>query len=253
MQMLVRLVRNEIANDSQYLHCQSELRHLGAGLQIDRTRPEARTPRRIRSVREKEAILAAAQELFLTERYELISSTEIARRAGVDDALPARYFGGKRALLIRICEDLAGQILAEFDRPPARSASLERMLRGSAVHVFSALAGQASQRLHHLFSAHVRELRLQKERWRQRLVSAVASRLREGFAQLDIHPRPPADEAAGLLYDLSVTYLAASRGVPSPSAGEIGHWGEAAGAMLLRRSTAPAGDEDQPRALRMQG
>jgi AcrR family transcriptional regulator len=210
-------------------------------LQTDPTSRSARTPRRLRTVQEKEAILAAARDLFLTQRYELISSAEIARRAGVEEALPARYFGGKLALLIRIGEDMAEQVLAEFAAPPAREGPADRLFRTVAVDLFTTLAAPTSQRLHHLFCAQAREVQRLKERWRQRLVAAAAARLQDGFTQFGAAAADAmAEEAAGLLYDLFLAYLAPTAGTAPPEAREVGYWAEAASAMLIRRRAARA-------------
>lgn len=58
-------------------------------------------PQRIRNARAtREALLAAAQELFGRKGYERTTTREIGEAAGVDPALIARYFGSKADLYL---------------------------------------------------------------------------------------------------------------------------------------------------------
>jgi AcrR family transcriptional regulator len=207
-------------------------------LQIEGEGAGARTPRRRRAAQDKAAILRAAQALFLTERYELISSAEIARRAGVEEMLPARYFGGKLALLIRVGEDMADQVLEEFALPPRRGLAGERAVRAVVAQLIGVLGGEASRRLHRLFDAQAREVDRLKDRWRRRLTSTVAARLRDGLGD-------GAEAAAEQVYDLFLTYIAPAGAEPAATPREIAAWAEAAAAMLLRRH-APAVLETEP-------
>lgn len=208
-------------------------------LQTDPDAAGARRPRRQRAAQDKAAILEAARILFLTERYELISSVEIARRAGVEETLPARYFGGKLALLIRVGEDMAEEALGEFETPLPQGLVGEQAVRAVAAQALGVLAGRASQLLHNLFSAQAREAQRLNDRWRQRFTATVADQLRGPLG-------PAAEAAAGRLYDLYLSYAASGPGEPAASPREIAAWAEAAAAMLVRRWGADVLESDPP-------
>lgn len=65
----------------------------------------------------KAAILGAARERFLRESLESVGLRDIARDAGADPALIARYFGGKEGLFRAVAEGLARPELF-FNLPP---------------------------------------------------------------------------------------------------------------------------------------
>jgi AcrR family transcriptional regulator len=87
----------------------------------------ASSPRAIRrrdAAASRRAILDAAEQLFAQHGYERTSLGEIGRQAGVSAALPAYFFGGKRALY----EAALGRLLAERERrltPLAARAAAE--------------------------------------------------------------------------------------------------------------------------------
>lgn len=52
------------------------------------------------------AIVGAATELFADEGYDGVSTRAVAERAGCSETLLFRYFGGKRGLLLAICNQM---------------------------------------------------------------------------------------------------------------------------------------------------
>ncbi|MGW1837387.1 TetR family transcriptional regulator [Streptomyces sp. BBFR2] len=60
--------------------------------------------RRRDSARSREALLRAAGELFSERGFDRTTTRDIGRRAGVDPALIARYFGGKTQLYLATVE-----------------------------------------------------------------------------------------------------------------------------------------------------
>jgi len=89
----------------------------------------------------RRAILDAAEELFAQRGYERTSLGEIGRRAGVSAALPAYFFGGKRALYEAVLErlllereqrlePLAASAAEELDRTGALRPALELLIDG---------------------------------------------------------------------------------------------------------------------------
>ena len=89
----------------------------------------------------RRAILDAAEELFAQRGYERTSLGEIGRRAGVSAALPAYFFGGKRALYEAVLErlllereqrlePLAARAAEELDRTGALRPALELLIDG---------------------------------------------------------------------------------------------------------------------------
>lgn len=70
----------------------------------------AERKKRIDGVETREAILAAAAAEFAEKGFALASAREICRRAGVNAALLARYFGSKAALYRLVAKRLFGDL-----------------------------------------------------------------------------------------------------------------------------------------------
>lgn len=73
----------------------------------------------------KEKILHAALELFANDGYNAVSTSRIAKQAGVSEGLIFRHFGNKKGLLQAIMEDVEariGQLLAPviFEEEPKK-------------------------------------------------------------------------------------------------------------------------------------
>jgi len=76
----------------------------------------AERKKRIDGVETREAILAAAAAEFAEKGFALASAREICRRAGVNAALLARYFGSKVALYRLVAQRLFGDLGAPLAR-----------------------------------------------------------------------------------------------------------------------------------------
>ena len=76
----------------------------------------AERKKRIDGVETREAILAAAAAEFAEKGFALASAREICRRAGVNAALLARYFGSKEALYRIVAKRLFGDLGAPLAR-----------------------------------------------------------------------------------------------------------------------------------------
>ena len=76
----------------------------------------AERKKRIDGVETREAILAAAATEFAEKGFALASAREICRRAGVNAALLARYFGSKEALYRIVAKRLFGDLGAPLAR-----------------------------------------------------------------------------------------------------------------------------------------
>jgi AcrR family transcriptional regulator len=79
------------------------------------------TPRRRDAAATRDALLVAARELFDANGFRGTTVRMIGERAGVDQALIARYFGGKSELYQAVLADAAAQpeVVAD-DGPPPR-------------------------------------------------------------------------------------------------------------------------------------
>ncbi|MFD7733559.1 TetR family transcriptional regulator [Kitasatospora phosalacinea] len=111
------------------------------------TAPGQAEPRPTRTrTRTRQAILAAARELFSELGYEQTTVRAVAHRAGVDPALVMKYFGSKEGLFDaasevalsfggalagppeRLGERLLGHVLTEIDGRPDRSMPVLRSM-----------------------------------------------------------------------------------------------------------------------------
>jgi AcrR family transcriptional regulator len=78
-------------------------------------------PRRRDAAATRDALLVAARELFDANGFRGTTVRMIGERAGVDQALIARYFGGKSELYQAVLSDAAAQPeVAADDGPPPR-------------------------------------------------------------------------------------------------------------------------------------
>ncbi|WP_051221824.1 TetR/AcrR family transcriptional regulator [Conexibacter woesei] len=79
------------------------------------------TPRRRDAAATRDALLVAARELFDANGFRGTTVRMIGERAGVDQALIARYFGGKSELYQAVLADAGAQPeVAADDGPPPR-------------------------------------------------------------------------------------------------------------------------------------
>jgi AcrR family transcriptional regulator len=107
------------------------------------------------------AMLDGAIELFAEEGYSAVSTRRIAEAAGCSETLLFRYFGGKRGLLIAICQDWGGQ--AEAPQPKAEDfQDLAAFVESYLLRMFSEMKQQAA-RLKVITSAIIGDAELSSE------------------------------------------------------------------------------------------
>ena len=99
----------------------------------------ARVPTQKRSKRTREALLAAAAELFEESAFEGTTTTSIAERAGVSVGSLYAYFKDKRTILLELARTETKRdteaIIEDFSRPEvleALEASREDAVQGVA-------------------------------------------------------------------------------------------------------------------------
>lgn len=119
-----------------------------------------------KSIRTREAIEAAARELFAANGFERTTVRDIGARAGIDPSMIIRYFGSKEALFTRVAEpdldlpDLSGIDSANIGETLARHFfeqwEGDRAGRGMPVLLRSAASNEeAAERLRKIFLAQV--------------------------------------------------------------------------------------------------
>ncbi|MEU0538727.1 TetR family transcriptional regulator [Nocardia sp. NPDC005978] len=74
------------------------------------------------------ALLAAAVDIFTAQRFDEVSTTEIARRAGVAIGLITYHFGGKRGLYLAAAEAVATEFWESLRA--MRGPAVPRLVRG---------------------------------------------------------------------------------------------------------------------------
>jgi AcrR family transcriptional regulator len=77
----------------------------------------------------KEALMAAAVEVFAEHGYDAATTRAVARAAGVNEQLIQRYFGGKAGLLLAIIQRFGEQERGCCALPPP-CTSVEEEIRG---------------------------------------------------------------------------------------------------------------------------
>jgi AcrR family transcriptional regulator len=89
--------------------------------------PAAASPRRRDAAATRAALLVAARELFDAHGFRGTTVRMIGERAGVDQALIARYFGGKAELYQAVLADAGAQpeVAADDAPPPERRTTRE--------------------------------------------------------------------------------------------------------------------------------
>jgi AcrR family transcriptional regulator len=91
--------------------------------------PGETTPRRRDAAATRGALLVAARELFDANGFRGTTVRMIGERAGVDQALIARYFGGKSELYQAVLADAAAQPeVAADDGPPPRERTTREVV-----------------------------------------------------------------------------------------------------------------------------
>src|SRR5882757_2498285 len=77
----------------------------------------------------RQLIIDAARALFAQRPYDQVTTTEIARNAGVAYGLIAHHFDNKRGLYLAAMNQIADEIAAAQLSPPPPDASLADQLR----------------------------------------------------------------------------------------------------------------------------
>jgi len=90
--------------------------------------PEAGGRRRDKEAT-KQALLAAALQVFALRGYDAATTREVAQAAGVNEQLIQRYFGGKEGLLLAVIERFGEEERRSCAMPPP-CASIEAEVQG---------------------------------------------------------------------------------------------------------------------------
>ncbi|MBW8481972.1 TetR/AcrR family transcriptional regulator [Actinomadura parmotrematis] len=80
-------------------------------------------------------ILDAAAELFTARPFDEVTTSEVARRAGVAYGLVAHHFGSKRGLYLAVVEAAAERLRAVHEAPQADGPPAERLRDALTRHV----------------------------------------------------------------------------------------------------------------------
>lgn len=152
-------------------------------------------PRRRDAAASRQALLAAAAELFGTRGYRETTLREIGERAGVDAALIARYFGNKEGIYLAVLGEEASQA------PKREMASIEAVATRLVTKVDRQGIGPLTQALFQGGGeAEIQEAAV--AHLRRRFIAPLTEAMREhGVAQPDLR----AETALAAL--LGVTYL----------------------------------------------
>lgn len=86
------------------------------------------------TVDRRQAIIDAARALFATRPYDQVTTTEIAKKAGVAYGLIAHHFENKRGLYLAVMSQIADEIAAVQLVPPPPGSSLADRLRHGLRH-----------------------------------------------------------------------------------------------------------------------
>ncbi|WP_319446130.1 MULTISPECIES: TetR/AcrR family transcriptional regulator [unclassified Mycobacterium] len=86
--------------------------------------------KRVREVADRrQQLIDTARALFAQRPYDQVTTTEIAKKAGVAYGLIAHHFENKRGLYLAVMNDIAGEIAAVQLTPPPANADLADQLR----------------------------------------------------------------------------------------------------------------------------
>jgi AcrR family transcriptional regulator len=88
-----------------------------------RPRPEPKV------VDRRQVLIDTARKLFAQRPYDQVTTSEIAKKAGVAYGLIAHHFENKRGLYLAVMKDIAAEIAAVQLSPPPEDASLIDQLR----------------------------------------------------------------------------------------------------------------------------
>ena len=88
----------------------------------------------VATVDRRQAIIDAARALFATRPYDQVTTTEIAKKAGVAYGLIAHHFENKRGLYLAVMSQIADEIADVQLSPPPPGSSLAGRLRHALRH-----------------------------------------------------------------------------------------------------------------------
>ncbi len=77
----------------------------------------------------RQLLIDAARTLFAQRPYDQVTTTEIAKKAGVAYGLIAHHFDNKRGLYLAVMNEIAVEIATVQQSPPPQGASLTDQLR----------------------------------------------------------------------------------------------------------------------------
>jgi AcrR family transcriptional regulator len=84
----------------------------------------------------RQTLIDIARGMFATQSYDQVTTSEIAKRAGVAYGLIAHHFENKRGLYLAVMNEIAGEIAAIQLTPPAGDADpIERLRHALRNHI----------------------------------------------------------------------------------------------------------------------
>ncbi|MDY7545109.1 TetR/AcrR family transcriptional regulator [Glaciimonas sp. GNP009] len=171
-----------------------------------------------KSERTVEALMVAAQAVFVASGYERATTAEIAQKAGVSEANVFAYFGSKRQLCIEVLRRWYDEISAELERDvpalPGMRARLQFVIRRHLTHLMGegtglcALVLGEGRTVDEAFSAVILEF---KRRYTAPLVRALHEAQATGELRGDIPVRLMRDMVYGAMEHVLWGYVASGR------------------------------------------
>ncbi|OBC17156.1 TetR family transcriptional regulator [Mycobacterium sp. 852013-50091_SCH5140682] len=84
----------------------------------------------------RQSIIDAARHLFATRPYDRVTTSEIAKNAGVAYGLIAHHFENKRGLYLAVMNEIAEEIAAvQLSLPPADTALVDQLRHALRSHI----------------------------------------------------------------------------------------------------------------------
>ncbi|MGV0744492.1 TetR/AcrR family transcriptional regulator [Mycolicibacterium sp. XJ870] len=84
----------------------------------------------------RQLIIDAARKLFVTRPYEQVTTSAIAKNAGVAYGLIAHHFDNKRGLYLAVMNEIAAEIAAtQLSALPAGAPLIEQLRHGLRAHI----------------------------------------------------------------------------------------------------------------------
>jgi AcrR family transcriptional regulator len=84
----------------------------------------------------RQSIIAAARHLFATRPYDRVTTSEIAKSAGVAYGLIAHHFENKRGLYLAVMNEIAEEIAAvQLSRPPGDATPADQLRHALRSHI----------------------------------------------------------------------------------------------------------------------